>query len=263
MVVQLGAAGWDPQPVAGDLRAPEPGRHRDDPAVLQSEHRVFHFVGDADQRHLFVDDLRHRGRARRVDDIAPLHEPGPADARRSREPAAGAARRSERQWCGRRSHGSCPASWRAWPVYCSPRCSGALQPQRLRHFDGDGDRSRGLGAACAPCRSPPLSPTIIGVPTTVLQGYIPPNNSVRGDRPVLPFLFLAAALLFLPGCASWTRAVTRWPPSTHHLPRLRRPPGAEHGPDHPDPVVDPVRRLLRVDADLDARRMGDGLQQRA
>ena len=41
---------------------------------------------------------------------------------------------------------------------------------------------------------------LIGVVTTVLQGYIPPNSLFNAAIvPSLPFLFLVAALLFLPG----------------------------------------------------------------
>jgi len=41
---------------------------------------------------------------------------------------------------------------------------------------------------------------LLGVATTILQGYIPPNSIINADVvPALPFLALVAALLFLPG----------------------------------------------------------------
>jgi branched-chain amino acid transport system permease protein len=41
---------------------------------------------------------------------------------------------------------------------------------------------------------------LIGVLTTVLNGYVPPNGFINANIvPALPFLFLVAALLFLPG----------------------------------------------------------------
>ena len=58
-------------------------------------------------------------------------------------------------------------------------------------------------AAWALLRSIPIAAGVailIGVLTTVLNGYVPPNGFINANIvPALPFLFLVAALLFLPG----------------------------------------------------------------
>jgi len=58
-------------------------------------------------------------------------------------------------------------------------------------------------AAWAVLRSIPIAAgvaVLIGVATTVIGGYAPPNGFINADIvPALPFLFLVAALLFLPG----------------------------------------------------------------
>ena len=69
MVCSLALLVGIPNILPGDLRDPEPGRYRDHPAVLQPQHGLLHAVGDADQRHLPLDDLGHRGRGR------PAHDP--------------------------------------------------------------------------------------------------------------------------------------------------------------------------------------------
>ena len=60
-----------------------------------------------------------------------------------------------------------------------------------------------MGAAALLARSPPVVGVFIGVTTTVLQGYIPPDSFFNAAVvPALPFLFLiVGALLFLPGHA--------------------------------------------------------------
>jgi branched-subunit amino acid ABC-type transport system permease component len=62
------------------------------------------------------------------------------------------------------------------------------------------------GAACALMRSLPIAAgvaVLIGVATTVLQGYIPPNGIINAAVvPALPFLVIVGALLFLPGMRS-------------------------------------------------------------
>jgi branched-chain amino acid transport system permease protein len=61
-------------------------------------------------------------------------------------------------------------------------------------------------AACALLRSIPIAAgvaVVIGVATTVIGGYAPPNGFINADFvPALPFLFLVGALLFLPGMRS-------------------------------------------------------------
>ena len=61
-------------------------------------------------------------------------------------------------------------------------------------------------AAWALLRSLPIAAGVgclIGVATTVLQGYIPPNSFWNAAVvPSLPFLVMAAALLILPGMRS-------------------------------------------------------------
>ena len=58
-------------------------------------------------------------------------------------------------------------------------------------------------AAWALLRSIPIAAGVailIGVLTTVLNGYVPPNGFINANIvPALPFLFLVGALLFLPG----------------------------------------------------------------
>ncbi len=58
-------------------------------------------------------------------------------------------------------------------------------------------------AAWALLRSMPVAAgvaVVIGVATTVLQGYLPPNSIINAAVvPALPFLVIVAALLFLPG----------------------------------------------------------------
>jgi branched-chain amino acid transport system permease protein len=62
------------------------------------------------------------------------------------------------------------------------------------------------GAVCALMRSLPIAaavPVLIGVTTTVLQGYIPPNGIINAAVvPALPFLVIVLALIFLPGMRS-------------------------------------------------------------
>jgi ABC-type branched-subunit amino acid transport system permease subunit len=61
-------------------------------------------------------------------------------------------------------------------------------------------------AACALLRSLPIAAgvaVLIGVTTTVLQGYIPPDSFWNAAVvPSLPFMVIVAALLFLPGMRS-------------------------------------------------------------
>ncbi|HVB91876.1 MAG TPA: hypothetical protein VND70_07225 [Acidimicrobiales bacterium] len=58
-------------------------------------------------------------------------------------------------------------------------------------------------AACALLRSMPIAAgvsVLIGVATTVLQGYLPPNSILNAAVvPALPFVVIVGALLFLPG----------------------------------------------------------------
>lgn len=61
-------------------------------------------------------------------------------------------------------------------------------------------------AACALMRSLPIAAgvaVVIGVVTTVLQGYIAPNSIINSAVvPALPFIVIVLALLFLPGMRS-------------------------------------------------------------
>ena len=97
----------------------------------------------------------------------------------------------------------------------------------------------------------------------MLQGYIPPGSFFYGAIiPSLPFLFLVGALLLLPGMrdldANRDPLATIDPPP----PPTAAAPGRRDGPDHPGPVVDPLRRVLRLHAHLDAGHLVQGLQQR-
>ncbi len=122
-------------------------------------------------------------------------------------------------------------------------------------------------AACALLRSLPIAAAVavfIGVLTTVLQGYIPTASFFYAAIiPSLPFLFLVAALLFLPGMraldASRDPLATIDPPpppiaaqarapSMNRIIRVR--------------LVDSLCRLLRVHAHVDTGRVDDRLQQR-
>jgi branched-chain amino acid transport system permease protein len=62
------------------------------------------------------------------------------------------------------------------------------------------------GAACALMKNLPIAAGVavaIGVATTVLQGYIPPNGIINAAVvPALPFLIIVLALIFLPGMRS-------------------------------------------------------------
>jgi branched-subunit amino acid ABC-type transport system permease component len=62
------------------------------------------------------------------------------------------------------------------------------------------------GAVWAMLRSIPIAAAVgvlIGVTTTVLQGYIPPDSFVNADvKPSLPFLMIVVPLLVLPGMRS-------------------------------------------------------------
>ncbi|HEX3795445.1 MAG TPA: ABC transporter permease [Acidimicrobiales bacterium] len=62
------------------------------------------------------------------------------------------------------------------------------------------------GAACALMKNLPIAAgvaVLIGVATTVLQGYIPPNGIINAAVvPALPFLVIVLALIFLPGMRS-------------------------------------------------------------
>jgi branched-chain amino acid transport system permease protein len=62
------------------------------------------------------------------------------------------------------------------------------------------------GATCALMRSLPIAAGVavaIGVVTTILQGYIPPNGIINAAVvPALPFLVIVLALIFLPGMRS-------------------------------------------------------------
>ena len=94
---------------------------------------------------------------------------------------------------------------------------------------------------------------LIGVTTTVLQGYIPPDSFFNAAMvPSLPFILIVAALLILPGMrsldASRDPLATIDPPPPPIAATTRAP---THGPHHPGAVVDPLRRLLCVHADLD------------
>ena len=98
----------------------------------------------------------------------------------------------------------------------------------------------------------------------MLQGYIPPNSFFNAAVvPSMPFLVIVAALLFLPGMRSLDSSrdplATIDPPPP---PIAATTPGARHGQDHPAAVVGRLRRVLRVDADVDPRRMDHRLQQR-
>ena len=83
---------------------------------------------------------------------------------------------------------------------------------------------------------------LIGVVSTTLQGYLPTGSIFYSAvLPSLPFFVLVAALLFLPG-----HAVARSEPRSagHHRPAAApdggRVASAQHGPDHPQAVVDPA-----------------------
>ena len=94
-------------------------------------------------------------------------------------------------------------------------------------------------AAWALLRSLPIAAgvaVLIGVITTVLQGYIPPDSFWNAAVvPSLPFFAIVGALLILARtCATSTPAGIPWPRSTRHR-RPSPPPvaGTHHGPDHP------------------------------
>ena len=84
------------------------------------------------------------------------------------------------------------------PVYGA----GAFSSDDYRHPDGDGHRRRGMGLL----RSLPIATGVgllIGVTTTLLQGYIPPDSFWNAAVvPSLPFFAMVAALLILPGMRS-------------------------------------------------------------
>ena len=115
-------------------------------------------------------------------------------------------------------------------------------------------------AAWALLRSLPIAAAVgvgIGVLTTVLQGYIPPNSFWNSAVvPSIPFVVIVAALLILPGMRSLDSSrdplATIDPPPPPIAAASRAP---DHGQDHPPAVVGGLRRVLRVDADLDPRRV--------
>ena len=97
-------------------------------------------------------------------------------------------------------------------------------------------------AAWALLRSLPIAAgvaVLIGVVTTVLQGYIPPNSfwnaAVVPSMPVLRHRGRPAHSAR--DCATSTRAATRWPPSTRRPSDCREQGAPQHGPDHPHTVV--------------------------
>ena len=264
--VQPRPAGRDPLAAAGDLRAPEPRRHGDDLAVLQPERRVLHhrslgtpingiYLATISVTVVVLDPAH---------DPPALHEPGPADAGRGGEPAPGPARRGQRQRRRGRRLDRLELHGRAWPASSWPRCIGAFNSDEFVTLTVTAIAA----AAWALLRSLPIAAgvaVLIGVVTTVLQGYIPPNSFLNAAVvPSLPVLRHRGRPAHPAGaCATWTPAGIRWPPSTPHPPPIAATTRApEHGPDHPDPVVGGLGGLLRLHADVDPDHLGDRLQQR-
>ena len=124
------------------------------------------------------------------------------------------------------------------------------------------------GAAWALLRSLPIAAgvaVLLGVLTTVLQGYIPPDSFWNAAVvPSMPFFAIAAALLILPGMRNLD--ASRDPLATID------PPPAPIAASTRAPTMDRIIRtavvgapggILRLHADLDSGHLGDGLQQRA